>query len=253
LANRKRYPDIFIQSDLQAPFQHKDYLSHFLYVAKHERCLRRQGGHIINIGDFWDWRYLRRMGTELQLDPDDPITPTEEFTRSLAVTREIMSSQIAPHQICESNHGDRIRRVAKTAYIPQFLLRNYSQILNLSKDVEVARNFVHYGGKVLFEHGHRLKGTSQSALEKLVDKSNCSIVIGHHSAKGGTFYQSSFQHDNPDQRMQRWLLNVGGMIDEKSFGMRWSRDFVARITLGCGVVRWDNYLKKPIPIFYPYD
>lgn len=246
MANKQRHPNILIHPDLQSPFHHIDTIPFLKAVKKEFRTTEDR-----NVGDFWDFRYLCRHG--IWLDPDLIATPTDEYLAALEFTKKYLS-EFPRIKICHSNHGARIFKRAKESYIPNFLLKSYKEVLKLPKTVEVRRFFVEHGGKVVIEHGNRSSNGVNAAL-KLAISNRISTVIGHHSAAGGILYNSTMKPTKHDETVREQLfgMNVGGMIDEKSYGMAWAKDFTNRITLGCGVLMWDNKKKMTIPHFIPYD
>ena len=246
LANKKRYHNIFVPSDTQAPFHHPATIEFFQYVYKLFKCKEA-----IHPGDEWDFKYLNRNGM-MWNDPDEKFTPTDEYRKALAFLKELRS-KIPIKKICHSNHSARIWKRAKEAYIPSFLVKSYKEIIQVPNDVIVARRFVEYGGQVVVEHGDRC-GNGVNAAIKLAISNRVSTVIGHHSASGGILYNSTLRPTaSGDKREQIFGMNVGGMVDEKSYGMAWAKDFMNRTTLGCGVLVWDNQRKLVIPHFIPYD
>lgn len=202
------------------------------------------------IGDLFDLRFLGRHGTGP--DPDDPDSPSSEYLKALAFKVELFS-KLPIREMCDSNHSDRLMKRGKDAYIPQFCLKNEQELLQIPKSIKIARGFIHYGGQVLIEHGHRIKSLSSTRSRELVLSRGCSVVIGHHSSQGGIQYYSTLLHDALSARRQLFLMNVGGMINESSYGMAWARDFIARTTQGHGVLVWDKVRRMVIPHFIPFD
>ena len=241
----KNLKNLLIISDTQSPFHHKDTIDFLTHVKRHFKCT-----DFLHIGDVWDFKYLCRIGKAF-LDPDDPVTPTQEYEQALEFTKEL-TSKFPKLQICHSNHGARIFKRAKEHFIPHFLIRDYKQILQLPENVNVARRFIKYGGKVVLEHGDRVSSGVNAAI-KLAIANRRSTVIGHHSGHGGITYQTSMVpgNRNKDIREQIWGMNVGCMVDETSYGMAWAKNFTSKLILGCGVITWDG--KKPVPHFIPYD
>lgn len=233
-----------ILPDSQAPFHHPRYIEFTQRVAKEFKC--KKASHI---GDLFDFRFLSSHSK--RPDPDDPLSPRDEYKRSIEFAKELFS-KLPVEEICQSNHELRVWKRAKEQGLPSFLLKDYIEILKLPKYVRVVNAISHYGGRVVLEHGHRVKGSSWNAYLAHLNSNGVSTIIGHHSFSAGIIYKSNWSADKY-KRAQRFFMNVGCLVDEHSWGMEWCKDFTNRMVMGCGVLTWDKKRKLVIPHFIPLD
>jgi hypothetical protein len=199
-------------------------------------------------GDFWDFKYLNRNG--IFLDPDGILRPQDEFKLARDFTKEFVS-KLPLNEIVESNHDARLFKRTKEAYIPSFLLKSYRDILDLGENIKFGRCFTHYNGQVVVEHGHAVKGSSYTSFERHLNKRITSVVFAHHHARSCILYDPVFVADDPDRRLQRFVMNVGACVDELSEGMAYARDTLLRSSQTIGVLVWDGKKRRVTPHLIP--
>lgn len=236
--------NVLVCSDSQAPFNHKKYIEFHRYALRHYRCVTA-----VHIGDLVDFRFLSSHG--LRPDPNDEHTPTQELDAAKDFIKELQSKIPLTH-ILSGNHEKRIIKRAKEAGIPVTLLKKLHEILGIKSDIKVVERLHHYGNRVLLQHGDACNRNLIRAAAQACEI-GISVVFGHHSSAGGVHYHSRLKHGIEDQRQTIFAMNVGGCIDEQSYGMAWAKQFHSRITQGCGVLTWDAKKRTVIPIFIPMN
>lgn len=136
-------------------------------------------------------------------------------------------------KVCIGNHCARVFRMAENAGMPSKFIKNYKDIWATP---EWDWQWEHFIDGVMYNHGTGCSGKN-AALNAAIQK-RTSLVMGHtHTYAGLTF------HSNYRDRV--FGLNVGCLIDTKSYAFNYGRDFPVKPVLGCGVVI-DGY-----PMFVP--
>jgi len=207
---------VLVQPDLQAPFHHIDSIPFLLSVSDKYKC-----NDFVNIGDEVDFSTLSVSHVP---DPDG-IGFKEEFNQALNFMKELY--KIWPRmKICVSNHTIRPIKKALYAGVPSVFLKTYQEFLG-APQTWVWRDEWEIDG-VRYIHGEGLAG--QMGHIRGAEKSRNSVVIGHLHAFGGINYLNNYKGD------LLFGMNVGCLIDEKSYAFKYGKHFLHKPTLGCGVV-----------------
>lgn len=216
---------VLVHPDLQAPFQHIDSIPFLIDVNDTYKC-----NEVINIGDEVDFSTL-----SITFDPDpDGMGFKDEYYKALEFLHELYD--IWPNvKVCISNHTVRPLKKALNAGIPSVFLKTYSEFLEAPKGWEWADEWEIDG--IRYIHGEGVSG--QRGHIVAAEKSRISTVIGHIHAFGGLNYLNNYKGQ------LLFGMNVGCLIDVKSYAFKYGKHFLHKPTLGCGVVL------DGIPLFIP--
>lgn len=126
------------------------------------------------------------------------------------------------------NHDALNQRKATTFGIPQYLLKDYSQLFDLP-DWTVHNRFSTLEiDSVLYRHGDKGSGAKLAALKNAVVEFQ-SLVQGHHHTQAGVEYFAN-------QAKLVFGLQVGCVCDQDHEIMQYGRQYVGKPIAGCGVV-----------------
>lgn len=207
---------VLVQPDLQAPFQHIDTIPFLLSVNDKYKC-----NEWVNIGDEVDFSTL----SVSHLPDPDGIGFKEEFNQAVDFLKELY--KIWPRmKVCVSNHTIRPIKKALYAGVPSVFLKSYQEFLGAPKTWVWADEWEIDG--VLYIHGEGFAG--QMGHAKAADKHRQSVVIGHIHSFGGINYLNNRKNE------LIFGMNVGCLIDVKSYAFKYGKHFPNKPTLGCGVV-----------------
>jgi hypothetical protein len=213
--------------DLHIPAIHPGALDHVKEIADIV-----QPTEIVFAGDMVD---LHRASFH-EHDPDMPSLSDE-----LRLCKEMLRPWIAEFpiaKICNSNHDDRIKRVARSVGLPDSVIKSTNHIFDLPDTWVFADDFII--DEVRYSHGMDCKGGSAGPYNS-VTRHRRSQVYGHwHSFAGITW--TATEHD------LLFGFNAGALCDPHHMAMRYGKWFVNKPILGCGVVIDGRY-----PQFYPMD
>jgi len=217
---------VLVVSDLQIPFHHRDA---FEFLKEVKRDYRPTS--IVNIGDEVDMHALSDYDT----DPDG-WSAGHELERALEALPTLY--RIFPvSRVCISNHTSRPFRRAYKYGIPRKFIRDYKEFLEAPEGWEWRDYWVVDG--VRYEHGDALGGgLGSTAASRAPLKNQRSTVFGHFHSSAGIAYSAS-----PESLV--FGMNVGCLIDFKSYAFKYAHAQKSRPVLGCGIV------DEGIPTFIP--
>lgn len=217
---------VMVIPDLQIPFEHRDAFD-FLREVKNAY----QPSVIVCIGDEIDFHAL----SDFDADPDG-FSAGHEMRKALKTIKPLY--RLFPEVLsCTSNHTVRPFRRAFKSGLPRHFLRSYSEFMQAPPGWTWKDHFIVDG--VRYEHGHNLGGgMGKTMIANAQIKNQRSTVFGHFHANAGIQYLSS-----PESLM--WAMNVGCLIDSKSYAFAYAVAAKSRPILGCGIV------DRGIPTFLP--
>jgi hypothetical protein len=211
--------------DLQVPFQHRD--SYDFLSAVNEAYEPTQ---IVCIGDEVDFHAL----SDYESDPDG-FSAGDELQRSIDALAPLYE-MFPKVKSCISNHTMRPFKRAFKAGIPRRLLRDYGEFLEAPPGWRWDEYWEIDG--IRYEHGHNLVGGGKYMNAKAPEQNGRSTVFGHFHSFAGVQYVST-----PEALM--FGMNVGCLIDMRSYAFAYAKNSKTRPILGCGVV------DEGIPLFVP--
>ena len=207
---------VLVVPDLQIPFNHQDSIPFLITVNDKYKC-----NEWVNIGDELDFSTL----SVSHLPDPDGIGFKEEFSQALEVLKEFY--KIWPKtKVCVSNHTIRPIKKAIYAGVPSMFLKTYQEFL-CAPSTWVWRDEWEIDG-VRYIHGEGLAG--QVAHIKAAHGARISTVHGHLHSYAGINYLNNYKGQ------LLWGMNVGCLIDEKSYAFKYQKHFLHKPTLGCGIV-----------------
>jgi predicted phosphodiesterase len=206
--------NILVIGDTHIPFEHRDYLDFCKQTQKKHKCTQ-----VVHIGDLVD-------NHAISFHDHDPNgrSPVDEM--KLADKKLAKWFKAFPKvKLCKGNHDELAWRRAYKHALPERILRNFKDIWNLPKawDYEYAYQI----NGIKFFHGTGYSG--QYAHIKAAKDYRQSVVMGHLHSVAGVEWTAS-------DRDCIFGLATGCGVDRKTYAFKYSRDFVRKPILGCGLI-----------------
>lgn len=217
------YKRILCIPDIQAPYHYKKTIQ-VLTDAKREF----KPDAVFCLGDELDQYTLSKYDPEPDADSGQL-----EYEKAMDLWQEIYGLFPVARSVT-SNHVARVAKRAIQARIPSSYMRTIHEFMQAPDGWEW-RDFWDVQG-IRFEHGERAGGVT--GLRNLVIANMSNTVIGHQHEVPGTTFVSNGKHN-------LWGLNVGCLVDEHSYGLRYTKRNRHKPVLGFGVII-DN-----VPRFVP--
>lgn len=206
---------VLVIPDIQAPFQQEDTLP-FLIEIRNTIAPTR----VVCIGDSLDMHWASRF----TVDPDG-YSPTDEHARGIEFLKKLYREFPAGFEV-DSNHNDRLHKKLFDAGIPRKFWPSQADLHGNPKGWEFGE-YVEIDG-VVYEHGHKLPGGMYGAKRGAKELTQ-SVVMGHHHAHAMIAYVAV-------RDKMFFGMNVGCLIDEKTYAFNYARARVQRPTLSAGAV-----------------
>jgi hypothetical protein len=207
---------ILVIPDIQAPFHHQDCIPFLREIKKQLKPTR-----IIQGGDLYDFHCF----SDYDKNPDLPGTQ-EEIKLLKSFIKEI--GKLFPvMDILDSNHGNRIRRKAMRAGLPESFLRDELSILEAPRDWKLHSKLyikTSHGNQVLFVHNY-----SSNVLNSSKDMAS-SLVQFHFHSKYETHYWSN-------GKQMFFATTAGCLIDPESKAFSYNFTQSKRPCLGALVIK----------------
>ena len=201
---------------LHIPYHHRDAFK-FLQAIKTEYAPDR----VINMGDEVDLQSIK-------FHPQDPdlMNAGEELKQDRVYLKEL--EKIFPDVLSvKSNHGTLVHRRTLSAGLPRGLIRSYNKIyglgtgwkwstdLNLTMSDKSAWYFCH--------------GKSSNALTLSKSLGGNAVQAHYHNS----FFTTSWMNQKNDLY---WGVQVGTLIDDRSFSFNYNKSNVYRPILGASII-----------------
>jgi len=213
-----------IISDLHYPYAHKDSLP-FLKAVKSWLKPDR----VVNIGDEVDYHAISFHDKDPDLD-----NATQELLRAREDIKKL--EKLFPKMdLLHSNHGSLVFRKRKYHGLPDYIIKDYADILDVNK-----KNWKWHDKLIL----HDKYGSYYFVHNMNKDPLKSSMSIGMNFIQG--HYHTDFQikyWSSPEAL--KWGLSVGCLIDKDSLAFAYSRVNIRRPILGCA------YIEDGIPNLIP--
>ncbi|MAY02464.1 MAG: phosphoesterase [Gammaproteobacteria bacterium] len=213
-----------IISDLHFPYAHKDSLP-FLKAVKSWLKPDR----VVNIGDEVDYHAISFHDKDPDLD-----NATQELLRAREDIKKL--EKLFPKMdLLHSNHGSLVFRKRKYHGLPDYIIKDYADILDVNK-----KNWKWHDKLIL----HDKYGSYYFVHNMNKDPLKSSMSIGMNFIQG--HYHTDFQikyWSSPEAL--KWGLSVGCLIDKDSLAFAYSRVNIRRPILGCA------YIEDGIPNLIP--
>jgi len=215
---------ILIISDLHYPYAHKDSLP-FLKAVKSWLKPDR----VVNIGDEVDYHAISFHDKDPDLD-----NATQELLKARDDIKKL--EKVFPKMdLLHSNHGSLVFRKRKYHGLPDYIIKDYADILDVNK-----KNWKWHDKLIL----HDKYGSYYFVHNMNKDPLKSSMSIGMNFIQG--HYHTDFQikyWSSPEAL--KWGLSVGCLIDKDSLAFAYSRVNIRRPILGCA------YIEDGIPNLIP--
>jgi len=216
---------ILLISDLHVPYHHKDTLAFLQYLKVKYKPTR-----VICLGDLEDKHALSYHDS----DPDLP-SAGDELSKALPVIAKL-HDMFPVMSILDSNHGSLVYRKAKTHGIPKSYIKPYNQLLGVGDGWTWHNDLVINlpdGNSCYLHHGKSARGLI------LTQQMGMSSVQGH--------YHNSFSveyHGTPIAL--NWAMQVGCLIDHKSYAFSYANVNIKRQIIGTGLIIDSQPLLVPL-------
>ena len=137
------------------------------------------------------------------------------------------------------NHDELPYRQARAAGVPREMIRNWSEILEMPKDV--AWNYVEEVviDGVIYQHG--LGCTGKYGHSNAADLNRMSSVQGHAHSSAGIEFKASFNS-------LIFGMGIGTGVDRDAYAMAYAKPMKKKPVISCGVIIDGKY-----PILCPMD
>ncbi len=219
-------------SDLQIPFEHKHALK---FCKAVQREFKIAPEDVYCVGDEVD----QLFGGQWPKDPDIPLSAVAELEESRERLRAWYRA-FPSMKLATSNHGQRWARKARVAEIPSQLMRTYQEVLQAPKGWIWKDKWLIKGkSPIVMIHGCGYSGAS--AYRTAAMDMGANVVFGHLHANAGIAHITT-----GNQSM--WGLNVGCLIDPKSYAFAYGKDSRFKPWLGCGVTINDGLTPILLPL-----
>lgn len=217
---------VLVIPDVQIPFEHPDTIPFLKAVEK-----LTKPDKIIQIGDLIDSHAI----SDYASDPDG-MSAGDELELAKKNLKAFYKA-FPKVDVIVGNHDLRLYRLAYKVGIPKSCLRPLDEILEFPKNWKLHEEITIDG--VIYEHGHNLgSGMGATAFKKAVDANMNSTVYGHFHSMAGVRWFANKKH-------LCFAMNVGCLMDTKSYAAAYGKSFTSKPILCCGVIQ------NGIPIIIP--
>lgn len=215
---------VLVIPDTQLPFDHVDSIEFLEKVKKKINPTR-----VVHIGDFFDLHAL-----SLYTRNPDGRSAGDELALALKRAKDYYRLFPEAYMIA-GNHDTRIYKRCAEAGIPRGYLKDYEEWLGAPKGWSVHEKIEI--DKVLYIHGEGFSGINGHITAAI--RHMQSVVMGHLHAHAGIGYFAS-------HRALCFGMNVGCLIDVKSYAFEYGKHLPFKPILSCGIV--DKGVPKLIPM-----
>ena len=207
---------ILIISDLHYPYAHKDSLP---FLKEVKSWLKPE--RVVNIGDEVDYHAISFHDKDPDLD-----NATQELLRAREDIKKL--EKVFPKMdLLHSNHGSLVFRKRKYHGLPNYIIKDYADILDVNK-----KNWKWHDKLLLTDKF----GSYYFVHNMNKDPLKSSMSIGMNFIQG---------HFHTDFQLKYWAspealrfgMTVGCLIDKDSMAFAYSRVNIRRPILGCGIVQ----------------
>ena len=206
---------ILIISDLHYPYAHKDSLE-FLKAVKSWLKPDR----VVNIGDEVDYHAISFHDKDPDLD-----NATQELLRARDDIKKL--EKVFPKMdLLHSNHGSLVFRNRKFYGLPDYIIKDYADILDVNK-----KNWKWHDKLILkdkFGSYYFVHNMNKDPMKSSMSI-GMNLIQGHFHTDFCTKFWSS-------PEALRFGMTVGCLIDKDSLAFAYSRVNIRRPILGCAVI-----------------
>jgi hypothetical protein len=207
---------ILIISDLHYPYAHKDSLS---FLKEVKSWLKPD--KVVNIGDEVDYHAISFHDKDPDLD-----NATQELLRAREDIKKL--EKVFPKMdLLHSNHGSLVFRKRKYHGLPNYIIKDYADILDVDK-----KNWKWYDKLLLTDKF----GSYYFVHNMNKDPLKSSMSIGMNFIQGHFHTDFQLKYWSSPEAL-RWGMTVGCLIDKDSMAFAYSRVNIRRPILGCGIIQ----------------
>jgi len=213
-----------IISDLHFPYAHKDSLP-FLKAVKSWLKPDR----VVNIGDEVDYHAISFHDKDPDLD-----NATQELLKAREDIKKL--EKLFPKMdLLHSNHGSLVFRKRKYHGLPDYIIKDYADILDVNK-----KNWKWHDKLIL----HDKYGSYYFVHNMNKDPLKSSMAISMNFIQGHFHTDFQIKYWSSPEAL-KWGMTVGCLIDKDSLAFAYSRVNIRRPILGCA------YIENGIPNLIP--
>lgn len=205
---------VLVLPDLQIPFHHPYSLTFLKRVRD-----KYKPDVVVCVGDEWDNCALSRYPKN-----PDGLSAGDEHRKAVRASKPFYEA-FPEVLVCESNHRQRLYKRAYEAGIPQDMIKATHDYMGAPKGWQWQFSWKVDG--IVYEHGDRASGAATG--RNLIDANHASVVYGHHHDCPGIVYTRK-------ANKTMFAMNVGCLVDERTYAMNYTRMNKTKPVLSCGVV-----------------
>ena len=208
-------------SDLHIPYHHQDSIKFLRAVKEHYNIEdNNPNHHIFNSGDEADFHGISMHDSETSLP-----TQHNETLKARKVFKELEA--LFPKMVLvHSNHGSMLYRRGKKHGIPNYMLRDYNEVLGVGDGWKWYPDYkfkMNNGQWLFMTHGMKKNGLA------LAKEMGMCVIQGH--------YHTTFEINYTSSPLSlSWNMAVGCLIDDHSLAFAYNKVNSARVILGCGII-----------------
>lgn len=192
------------------------YIDFLIDTKRQWRCNR-----VVCLGDLADWYCLSYH------EKNPVVNSANQEVRDAKRKIQELAKAFPKADWMIGNHDALPFRKAKTAGLPEFLLKDYSDFweINWKPHPRHAELII---DNVIYQHGDKQPGGKQAALKHAMAKFR-SVVQGHHHTNAGVnTYSNGYE--------TVFGLDAGCGLDVKKIQFEYGKIYSQQSVLGCGVV-----------------
>lgn len=217
--NRLVTSKLMVLSDLHAPVNHPDAIEFIIQLKR-----KFNPDLVCSVGDEVDL-------AAFSYHEKEPMMPSAGYELEQAIKiLQPLYKEIPVMYLAESNHGSLVYRKAKTAGLPNRVIKSYREILSAPVGwewrFEIQVEFPN-GSKCVIHHSY-----GANAL-LAAQRRGVSTITGHHHTQQAISFWKNLDHTH-------FAAVIGCFVDETSMAMSYSKNNVGRPLLGCLVVDEGN-------------
>lgn len=209
--------NVLVIGDTHIPYELDGYLEFCIEQYNKWNC-----DTVIHIGDLID-----SHATSRHPSIPDAYSPGDELQYTIRKLRRWYNA--FPHmKVCIGNHDIRSYRISSEYGIASKWMKGFSEVLEVPT-WEFEESFEING--ILYTHGTGTTGQNAAHMRAL--NLGQSVVIGHLHTESSIIY-----HKIADRNIFGMIVGCG--VNEKSYGMNYSKNFPRKSIISCGVILGDQ-------------
>lgn len=213
-AKAKNYKNTLFVSDLHFPFAHPDALEFLVEIQRTFKLTR-----VVCLGDIIDWHGLSRF----MRDPRLPSVKSEYEKAIVGISRFFNVFYDGDYIV--GNHDHRPHARALEANVPDFLMKDMRQILNIPKEWAIHENDLWLDENTIVRHGD---GLATDAIRTAIQCGKSIIIGDKHTRLQVQWHQSDYN--------TVFGMNCACLVDPKSQAFAYGKKSIRQPVIGTGIM-----------------